>query len=275
MNAIQKKVFQLFKMFVQICDRLQMEYFMLCGSALGAIKYGGFIPWDDDIDVGLYREDYERFCKEAPMLLPKKFFLQKYASDPDFPAIYSKLRDSSTTSIEKSVAKLPINHGISIDIFPLDGYPKKKHEQHILEIKKRLFVKMLSIPCIRTEPWKELAVKPLRDIGFGKYTARIAARYTSLISAWPVRDSDIIANHGNWQGALEYHRKEIYGCGSMGEFEGENVRLPENSDLYLQQKYGNWHKEPPIEMQKSHHEYLIVDVDKPYTDFLNTKKIVD
>ena len=69
MNAIQKKVFQLFKMFVQICDRLQMEYFMLCGSALGAIKYGGFIPWDDDIDVGLYREDYERFCKEAPMLL--------------------------------------------------------------------------------------------------------------------------------------------------------------------------------------------------------------
>lgn len=227
MNAIQKKVFQLFKMFVQICDRLQMEYFMLCGSALGAIKYGGFIPWDDDIDVGLYREDYERFCKEAPMLLPKKFFLQNYASDPDFPAIYSKLRDSSTTSIEKSVAKLPINHGISIDIFPLDGYPKKKHEQHILEIKKRLFVKMLSIPCIRTEPWKELAVKPLRDIGFGKYTARIAARYTSLISAWPVRDSDIIANHGNWQGALEYHRKEIYGCGSMGEFEGENVRLPE------------------------------------------------
>ena len=114
-------------MFVQICDRLQMEYFMLCGSALGAIKYGGFIPWDDDIDVGLYREDYERFCKEAPMLLPKKFFLQNYASDPDFPAIYSKLRDSSTTSIEKSVAKLPINHGISIDIFPLDGYPKKKH----------------------------------------------------------------------------------------------------------------------------------------------------
>ena len=90
MNAIQKKVFQLFKMFVQICDRLQMEYFMLCGSALGAIKYGGFIPWDDDIDVGLYREDYERFCKEAPMLLPKKFFLQNYASDPDFPAIYSK-----------------------------------------------------------------------------------------------------------------------------------------------------------------------------------------
>lgn len=73
MNAIQKKVFQLFKMFVQICDRLQMEYFMLCGSALGAIKYGGFIPWDDDIDVGLYREDYERFCKEAPMLLPKNF----------------------------------------------------------------------------------------------------------------------------------------------------------------------------------------------------------
>lgn len=73
MNAIQKKVFQLFKMFVQICDRLQMEYFMLCGSALGAIKYGGFIPWDDDIDVGLYREDYERFARKHRCCCQKIF----------------------------------------------------------------------------------------------------------------------------------------------------------------------------------------------------------
>lgn len=274
MNAIQRKVFQLFQIFVQICDQLQLEYFMVCGSALGAVKYGGFIPWDDDIDVGLYREDYKRFCEEAPRLLPNQIFLQNYNSDPAFPAIYSKLRDSSTTCIEKSVAELNINHGVSLDIFPLDGYPKKRSEQYMLEIRKRLFVKLLSIPCIRDEHCKELIVKPLRDLGWGKHTARIAEMYTSLVSVWPVQDSNIIANHGNWQGTLEYHRKEVYGCGSIGLFEGKKVRLPEESESYLRQKYGDWHEDPPIESQKSHHRYLLVDLKRSYTDYTNMVKII-
>ena len=117
----------------------------------GAVKYGGFVPWDDDVDVALFRDDYERFCKEAPALLPKQFFLQNFQSDPTFPAIYSKLRNSETTCIEESVAALPINHGISIDIFPLDGYPTDKKEQERLERKKAWFVRKLSIPCVRPE----------------------------------------------------------------------------------------------------------------------------
>ena len=117
MTPLQKKVFQILQIFTQICDQLQLKYFLVCGSALGAVKYGGFVPWDDDVDVALFRDDYERFCKEAPALLPKQFFLQNFQSDPAFPAIYSKLRNSETTCIEESVAALPINHGISIDIF--------------------------------------------------------------------------------------------------------------------------------------------------------------
>lgn len=87
MTPIQKKVFQMLQIFTQICDRLQLKYFLVCGSALGAVKYGGFVPWDDDVDVALFRNDYERFCKEAPALLPKQFFLQNFQSDPAFPAM--------------------------------------------------------------------------------------------------------------------------------------------------------------------------------------------
>ena len=136
MTPIQKKVFQMLQIFTQICDRLQLKYFLVCGSALGAVKYGGFVPWDDDVDVALFRNDYERFCKEAPALLPEQLFLQNFQSDPAFPAIYSKLRNSETTCIEESVAALPINHGISIDIFPLDGYPTDKKEQERLNVRK-------------------------------------------------------------------------------------------------------------------------------------------
>lgn len=102
MTPIQKKVFQILQIFTQICDQLQLKYFLVCGSALGAVKYGGFVPWDDDVDVALFRNDYERFCKEAPALLPEQLFLQNFQSDPAFPAIYSKLRNSERPALRKA-----------------------------------------------------------------------------------------------------------------------------------------------------------------------------
>ena len=71
MTEIQKKSFELLCQFVEICEKLDLEYFLVCGSALGAVKYGGFIPWDDDVDVAMHREDYERFLEQAPKLLPE------------------------------------------------------------------------------------------------------------------------------------------------------------------------------------------------------------
>lgn len=268
MTPFQKKVFQILQIFTHICDQLQLKYFLVCGSALGTVKYGGFVPWDDDVDVALFRNDYERFCKEAPALLPEYLFLQNFQSDPAFPAIYSKLRNSETTCIEESVAALPINHGISIDIFPLDGYPTNKKEQERLERKKAWFVRKLSIPCVRPERWKEAVVNPLRALGFGKNTAQTAAAFTALISVWPVESSNVIANHGNWQGHLEYHRKGIYGDGSDGIFEGLPVRLPEDCDAYLKQKYGDYWQDPPPDKQRSHHRYLKLDTERPYTEYL-------
>ena len=268
MTPIQEKVFQMLQIFTQICDQLQLKYFLVCGSALGAVKYGGFIPWDDDVDVALFRDDYEYFCRKAPTMLPEQFFLQNFRSDPAFPAIYSKLRNSRTTCIEKSVAALPINHGISLDIFPLDGYPKEKKEQKRLERKKAWLVRKISISCVRPERGKEAVVKPLRILGFAKHTAQIAAAYTELISAWPVESSDVIANHGNWQGRLEYHEREIYGVGRRGMFEGLPVWLPSDCDAYLRQKYGNYWQNPPLDKQKSHHKCLKLDAEHPYTEYL-------
>ena len=69
MNDLQRKEFDLFAAFTAVCDRLGLPYFLVCGSALGAVKYKGFIPWDDDMDVGMLRGDYERFLKAAPAVL--------------------------------------------------------------------------------------------------------------------------------------------------------------------------------------------------------------
>ena len=78
MNDLQKVEFELLKVFIETCEKLNLNYFLVCGSALGAVRHGGFIPWDDDMDVGMYREDYNKFMELAPALLPEGLFLQNY-----------------------------------------------------------------------------------------------------------------------------------------------------------------------------------------------------
>lgn len=150
MNELQKIEFDMLKEVVRVCSELKLTYYLVCGSALGAIKYRGFIPWDDDMDIALPRRDYEIFIKEAQALLPENLFLQNYHTEPSFPQIFSKLRNSETTYIEKSVSKLPVNHGVYIDIFPLDEYPSDRAEQKktrkeknktVPEIERRILLK--------------------------------------------------------------------------------------------------------------------------------------
>ena len=76
MNALQKRVLELFQAFLQVCQQLDLSYFLVCGSALGAVKYQGFVPWDDDMDLAMLRPDYEVFLAKAQPLLPQHIFLQ-------------------------------------------------------------------------------------------------------------------------------------------------------------------------------------------------------
>ena len=111
MNALQKRELELFQAFLQVCRQLKLPYFLVCGSALGAVKYQGFIPWDDDMDIAMLRPDYEVFLAQAPALLPGHIFLQNYKTDPAFPAIYSKLRLSGTLFLEASDFHRPLPPG--------------------------------------------------------------------------------------------------------------------------------------------------------------------
>lgn len=268
MTPLQKKTLELLRCFISICRKLDLTYYLVCGSALGAKKYGGFIPWDDDIDVALFREDYEILLREAPALLPEHLFLQDYRSEPAFPAIFAKLRDSSTTFLETSAAKLPINHGIYIDIFPLDGYPSQRREQRLLEIKKQCYRRLLSAAFEPNRPWKKLALLPLRLCGVHRRTQKIAAAYTRMIRCYPARQSAVAANHGNWQGKLDYCPTEYFGTGTPGTFEGLAVTLPSQVDSYLRQKYGDYEKDPPRSEQIGHHYHLILDTENSYRTYL-------
>lgn len=268
----QKAELELLKVFIDVCEKLELKYYLACGSVLGAVKYGGFIPWDDDIDVCMPRPDYEIFVAKAGELLPEHLFLQNYRTDPQFPMSISKIRNSNTTWIEKGVSHLDMNHGIYIDIFPIDGYPCEAKLQKTFEKRKMHFERLraisyrqkFSINGVRTS----LVVLANKFLGVYADNAKNMADYEKFISSFSVEESEIWCNHGNWQGKLEYSPAWHYGKGTESTFEGVKVIIPENYDQYLTQKYGDWRSDPPLEKQKTHHSVRIADTKKSYKEYL-------
>ncbi len=269
MNGLQACEFEILKELVCVFEKLNISYFLIGGSALGAVKYKGFIPWDDDIDIGIFRDDYENFLKEGQALLPKHLFLQNFKTDENFSLIYSKVRNSKTTYIETGSAHMKINHGVFIDIFPLDGYPKEKKEQMKLANKKRKYTLIGNCGFnYERSPKEALLVKAMRLLRVDKRTKKALKKYEEMICRFKTEDSDIICNYGNWKGEREYVPREYYGKGILAEFEGLRVRVPEMYDEYLTQKYGDWRADPPETEQQGHHFCTACDLTKPYTHYV-------
>ncbi len=118
----QQALLCLLREFDRVCKALEIPYYLFAGTLLGAVRHKGFIPWDDDLDVIMRREDYTRFLQEAPKVLDgEHFFLQKEFSE-HFPMFFSKLRLNGTTCLEKYHPKDPLVHqGVYMDIFPCDN----------------------------------------------------------------------------------------------------------------------------------------------------------
>lgn len=268
MNDLQKVLFELFLCFDKICKELNVSYFVVAGSALGAVRHNGFIPWDDDFDVAMYRDDYNKFLELAPTLIPEGIFLQYYKTDSAYPYVFARLRNSNTTFIDKRLTKVNINHGIYMDIFPLDGYPQKVSEQRKLAFMKRKFRRRLYCGFDMPRGFKaSILATILRMLGYHIKTANTIIKYETYISQYKVKNSNIICNHGNRYGEKDYIPKECYGDGTYILFEGICVRVPEKYDEYLTRLYGDWHTLPPENERKDIHPCEILDTTKSYTEY--------
>lgn len=267
MNEVQKIVLQNFKHFSDVCEKLNLTFYLVNGSALGAEKYGGFIPWDDDLDVVMPRKDYEIFLKNGQKLIPKNFFIQNYRTDRRFPFLYSKVRNSDTTFIEYGVKHLDINHGIYMDIFPLDSVEEKflKNRFKALEIKVMFWFAFCSLND-RSKTKIRIRNAVLRLLGFHKITDVALKRLDKIVS-YDNPETLYCCNYADRQGKGLILR-EWYGKGKECLFEGVKVRVPEKIDEYLTYKYGDWRSDLPADEQKSHHKAVICDTEKSFREYL-------
>ncbi len=255
LRVLQEVELGLLHQFDEICRKEGLRYFLLGGSALGAVRHGGFIPWDDDIDVGMPRPDYERFVRLAPSLLPPHLFLQDYRTEPDYLLSFAKLRDNRTLFKEKIFAHLDIHHGVYMDIFPLDGGPADRKEAE--KLLKRMKLYRFSLLNRKTRYIREKSLPASMALSL---MTPFVSRGTcfrmidALCMKYEYGTAPSIANwHGAW-GTKEVVPKELFGEGKPMPFEDMLCPVPEDYDGYLTSLYGDYRRLPPLEKQVSHHE---------------------
>ena len=273
LRKLQSIEFEMLKLFKEICTKLDLPYFLDGGTTLGAVRHKGFIPWDDDVDVGLLRKDYNVFIEKAQALLPEHIFLQTYETDPEYPNNYAKLRNSRTTFIETSSKNLNINHGVYIDIFPFDNYPDNKISACIFEYRRRLMTHRINDGFFLEE-------KKPRTVKGKAIDIIIRALYPSVRSAVIKRDqlhksvkySSHVSSMYGPRGSTELASKEVFDTLIELPFEGELFSVPEKYDEYLIGLYGDYMELPPPEKRITCHPVEVVDLEKPYTDYIQTKR---
>lgn len=251
----------------RICEKNGLRYFLTAGTLLGAVRHGGFIPWDDDMDIGMPRADYDAFVAACPRDLGPEFVLQTWDNDPDYPFPAGKVRLKGTRAPEKfSLGNDGSDgrDGIYVDIFPFDAVPDGAWAARLQGLRYFIFKRLLWIKkgygkSIRDESWRQrLKYDVFRAIAaFFSYDSikrrcdRMQRRYNGL----PTRR--VVTN-----GAHPFENEAILRAWmddlAPVRFEGEEFMSYGDRDAYLRHMYGDYMALPP-ENERVGHEFRGLD----------------
>ena len=260
-EKLKKVELDILRQFIEVCEKLNLKWFMLYGSCLGTVRHHGFIPWDDDIDVGLMRDDYEVFLEKAPSLLPENYFLQTAKTDQDYSMNYAKIRRSDTTFIEKTVKDFNINHGIYVDIFPITEY----RPSIIFDMKAKFYSICVSKAYNFEDRgcFAKRAAKGVLRVFIKDY--RVARdKKEQLFRKAEKKGSGAVST---FCGNGEIMPRDLFDTVEKMSFEGIEVNVPGKWDEYLTLLYGDYMTPPPEKERTTHHYTEIIDPEKSYKEY--------
>lgn len=252
---IQEEELKLLKEFIKICSQNKIMYFALGGSLLGAVRHKGFIPWDDDMDLGLPRNDFEKFTKEIDFKKYNDNYILE-SSEVNLGVYQYKLKSGVSILGEK--------YEVCLDIFPLDGMPVSKFKKYYFEKKILLYRMLYKFSVIDQVVDKDrgtlenLLVKIAKLLKFNKIisTSIINEKLKKLIKSYDYDSSKSVGNILGSYRDKEIVEKDFFGEGILLPFEDTYINCPVNYDSYLKSIYGNYMQLPPVEDRISHFEEL-------------------
>lgn len=269
LRAVQLAELELLKEFNRVCEELDIQYFLSYGTALGALRHKGFIPWDDNVDVGMLREEFDKFIEAAPKLLGDKYFLQSYLSEPNTPFFFAKLRLNDSLYLEEYSQDIDMHHGIWIDIYSYCNIPDDKKARRAFISKAHDLLQMFIVSAPSTDVHRKksakrrlkflknkvyygITAKNERDQIFEKLTEharKYQDQYTDFVMCEFYRDSIV--------------PREFISITQRTKFEHKKFPVSAYADEYLTHTYGDWEKIPPEE-DRFGHTPLKLDIPKKY-----------
>ena len=243
----------------EICQKIGVKYFLAYGSLIGAVRHKGFIPWDDDMDICMLREDYEKLQDYLIANPDERYEVMSYKNNLNYVYPFMKVQDNQTYLLEEDV-RIDSNMGIYVDIFPVDGY----EDDSVFKDKMTRLIKKRQLSCYT-----------FKGITNTKSLLNSLIRYISVIIFYftntnkYIRGIDELAKSRK---VLDYEevdyliykdmnkpvwRREWLEQVTTGTFEGKEFMIPKNYHEILTSDYGDYMQLPPVELRFSHHDFQL------------------
>lgn len=238
LRKTQLRMLEILKTVDDICRKNNIPYFLESGTLLGAVRHGGFIPWDDDVDISVMLSDYPRLRKILQEQLPPDMVFQDTTTDPNYPMLIGKVRDTKSYFEEDYSAKLKYK-GIYIDIFPVEKIPCWKW---------KIFLDYIYGHCVRAiHNYSNTADKTLSAIIYP--FAKILVLLTRCINKC-IRTNHVSYQYGRKTYVL-YNMQDVFPLQDIS-FEGCTFLAPHNPDALLKICYGDYMQIPPKDKRVVH-----------------------
>ena len=268
--ALQEKMLDILKFFIAFCEKNNLKYWAGGGTCLGALRHQGFIPWDDDLDVFMPRSDYEKLWRIWQKKESEKYVLCRTTSEKNYHHRVIQMVDTSTTFINRRSAAEDIEHGVYIDIIPMDACANTIWGR-CRQIYNAIIFSIYNVQCVpefqggkvmrtgtkfllwmvkdrdqRYQIWKTSEEKMIEyDWDSAEFAVELTTSFKSLFRSWPKQ----------W-----FETKKV-------KFEDIQINIPVGAQAYMQAIYGDYMRIPPKEQQHVRHNTVFIDLDNSYQNY--------
>lgn len=277
MKRVWKLQIDMFKEVERICKKHNISYFADSGTLLGAVRHNGFIPWDDDIDLGMTRDNYEHFRKVVHEELDPKYFFQANETEKKFFRVHGQLRCNNTTMLIKYDYKKKHHKGVFIDIFVYDKVPTNEKKDN--RLRKKLDI-MRRLIFYKQEVYNTGIKKLIKNIignigvllmgGFNRAVTKfekVCTKYNNLTENYYYDAIGYNTNHKKLRMSAEMIESKTI----PATFEYTTIEIISDYDSYLKEMYGNNYMTPI--KASTDHGGLFIDLDNDYSKYDNLSRV--